>query len=303
MNITILGTGALGCLYAVQLCGQHDVELVGRNDKDIAEIERNGVTVRETDGSEYTVKVKVRKENTACDPCDLLIVLVKVIDTGEALEHNKDLIGENTILLSLQNGLGNHELMREYAPEDHILIGNTTYNSVKEGPGRVFRTNRGRSSIGTLFDNKDLAVSLVEELKSSGLDCEYNDNIKRQLWTKLFLNAATNAVEALIDCNHGIFCGNEYARELTKNIIEETAKVAEADGELFDADEIFDYLIKAVSGASDGISSMWQDMQRKKITEVDYINGAVSKLGRKYGIETPINDTIVSLIHMKESLY
>ena len=300
MKISILGAGAMGCLFGARLSAHNDIDLVNGSISSVEGINAGGVTVSDREGNTYHANIRSRLSGSSCEPCDLLIVFVKNYATEKALSENRNLIGENTVLLSLQNGMGHERIAESFLPKERILIGITNDNSISEGPGKVIHSGKGPMSIGSLIGNRKLAEKMIAVFTESGFDCSYSDSVRHLMWSKLLVNLTANATTAILGCRSGYIAESANLNAVCKALMDEAIAVAKADGEEFDEVTMLEHLTKMSAAYSQGRTSMCQDISKNRKTEIDFINGAVARLGRQYGIPTPTNDAIINLVHAKE---
>lgn len=304
MKIGIIGAGAMGCLYASLLSKNNDVTLLDVSETAVKAINEKGIIMSSGDiEGKKTYKVKATFSGELEEMPELLIVFVKDTATRAALKSNSSLIKENTLLLSLQNGLGNFEIMEEFAHKNQIILGTTKHNCVTLGAGEIYHSGSGITHIGSPAGNKEAVQKITEIFNACDIQTQACEDVKRLLWQKLFINMTINSVTSLLDANISIISDSENASNASKKLIEEAVKVAAADGEKFDADQVYSEVISTAKVLGTGKASMCQDMENRRKTEIDFINGAVVRLGKKYGIETPYHSLIVDLIHAKESLF
>lgn len=302
MDIAIIGAGAMGCLYACLLHSHHRVTLYDVSEPTVTAVSRAGVTVREHDGTAHTAPVGAALSGQNAAPKDLVILFVKDTASRAALQGNRGLIGPRTLLLSLQNGLGNDEILSDFAAPDRILLGTTKHNAVTTAPGELFHSGAGLTRIGSPAGCAASADTVVRAFSECGIDTERCDNVKYLLWEKLFVNMTVNPLTALLGCHIAAVADDPALRELTAALIDEAVTVAGRDGAVFDPAAVTDSVLHTVHTLADGKASMCQDLEHGRRTEIDFINGAVVRLGKKYGVETPYHAAIVSLIHAKERL-
>ena len=302
MKIGIIGAGAMGCLYACLLSEKNNVTLFDVSQNVVNAINADGIVCGTPDGKEKTFHVAAALSGSAKSPFDLVILFVKDMVSEAALAGNRALIGSETTLLSLQNGMGNLEIMEKFAPSAQILLGTTKHNCVCTAPGRIYHSGAGITHIGSPAGSRAPAEKVAAAFAACGVEADVCDNVNHLLWEKLFVNMTINPVTALLDSTIGIIASDSHARALSAALIKEAAAVAAADGEAFDPDEVFANLMKTAELLTTGKASMCQDMERGKRTEIDFINGAVVRLGKKYGVPTPCHETVVNLIHAKENV-
>lgn len=302
MKIGIIGAGAMGCLYAALLAEKNKVTLFDVSRDTVEAIRAHGVCIREADGAERTVSVPAVLAGEGGEVQDLVILFVKDTASEAALAANEALIGADTLLLSLQNGMGNEEIMERHAPRGHVLLGTTKHNCVTVAPGVIFHSGAGVTRIGSPAGDTEEAGAVVRCFAECGVEAEVSRSVRRLLWEKLFVNLSVNPVTALLDCTISVCAEDPGVRELLHSLIREAAAVAAADGESFDAESVYESVIATAQTLSAGKTSMCQDIERGRRTEIDFINGAVVRLGKKYGIPTPYNETVAALVHARERL-
>ena len=300
MNIGIIGAGAMGCLFASLLSSAHRVALYDISRSVVDTVNQNGVRILEQSGNVGTFYPSVWQNGRDTEEKELVILFVKATATRFSLAANRALFGEQTILLSLQNGMGNKEVIETFFPRERILLGTTKHNAVSTAPGEVFHAGAGATVIGSPSGNEGVAFRVTEAFRAAGIETEFSSDVKRLLWEKLFLNMTINPITALLGKKIGFVAGNEFSRALTRTLISEAVTVARADGEEFRTDELFRSVIHTAEILAEGKTSMCQDIEKKCPTEIDYINGAVVRLGQKYRIPVPTHEAIVRLIHAKE---
>ncbi len=181
MKIAIIGAGAMGCLYACFLSGENEVTLLDASDAVVSAIGAAGVFLQESDGTENCYTVRAEKSGESVDTFDLVILFVKDTVSRAALASNAGIIGENTVLLSLQNGLGNYEILREFVPGERILLGTSKHNSVVLAPGRVYHSGVGETQIGSPAGNTALAQRVAKNFGECGIDCHFCENVNHLL--------------------------------------------------------------------------------------------------------------------------
>lgn len=306
MKIAILGAGAMGSLYASYLSSKHTVTLVDSYKPQVDTINAEGITRIENDQSEMTFFVDAVLSGTDIGVQDLVIVFVKSINTYDAVNENKALLGSGTIVMTLQNGAGNNRDIAQFVPKERIIVGTSSHNSVSLGLGRFYHSGCGPTNIGPDFPCEESARTVNKVaaiLQECGLEVNNIENIQKVLWQKLFINCGLNAISTVMQCKLGDVEANPYLWEMCKKVVYECVLVAEADGTYFDRLEALEAVRKVSQKNASGYASMYQDRQNKRPTEIDKINGIVVQLGQQYGIYTPYNDILVTEIHAVEQMY
>lgn len=306
MKIAIIGAGAMGSLYGTYLVSRHEVTLLDSYQPQVDAIQQNGLTKVEKDNSETTVKIKTALSGSPVGIQNLVIVFVKSINTYDAVKENRGLIGPDTIVMTLQNGAGNNRDIAHFVSPEHIVVGTSSHNSVGLGLGRFFHSGCGPTNIGPEKPGEEgrrAVAKAAEALTVCGLEVNVIDNIQKILWSKLFVNCGVNALSALMQCKIGEMENNSPLWKICTRIVYECVLVAEADGTYFDRAEALENVKKVVRNDAEGYTSMYQDRQHKRRTEIDKLNGTVVRLGQEYGIDTPYNRMLVDLIHGVEQGY
>ena len=303
MKIAILGAGAMGCFTAAHLCGKNQVTLIDSYLPQVEAVREHGVTVTHLDGSETVCRIPICESGKCTEVPDLLIVFVKATATDAALAANASVIGKDTLVLSLQNGLGNDAVLEKYVPRERILLGTTLINCVTAAPGKTLHTAEGLTNLGALAGDGAKAAAIADLFSESGIETVVCEDIRHLLWKKLFVNMTVNALTAILDCKIGFLAETAHAAPLIDSLLTEAVAVAAADGVPFDKEEVKAQLYASIERLKAGRASMCQDMEKHRRTEIDFINGAVVRLGKQYGIPTPTHNAAVALIHALEDKF
>lgn len=281
------------------------VSVIDVSDAVVDAINANGVMLRRGD-SESRHAVRAYTDPQAIDttggPPDLVLFVVKAHHTEAAALAVAPIVGHDTIVLTIQNGWGNADILNVALGEPKMVVG-VTYNSARvEAPGVSLNTGQGPTFVGGYGKGTTSDAARIAKLfTAGGVPTTVPDEILEEIWNKLALNAAALAVSALTDLNVGQMYASSDTMAIVDQLAAETAAVARAQGLEIDGDEritsIHDHFAKAGSGQP----SMLQDARAKRKTEVEVINGAVAVKGRQLGVPVPMNAAMVSLIHGLES--
>lgn len=301
MKICMLGAGALGSVIGGTLAqGGSEVYFVDQWKEHVDKICENGL--RMTDEKEdWSVKIDARTSAEGIGTADLVIVLVKSFATKTAVTQLKEtnVIGENTLVMSLQNGLGNEEAIAEIIGEKNVISGKTYVGGRLIGPGYVSAGVKGKYTyIGEMTGEiTDRIRKVAEEFNKAGLLCEVSDNICGLIWDKLLINVAAGALCGITRLPYGPLYEEEYIKETAVMAIKEAIEVAKAAGvKLKTEDPEYPWY-----AASEGLpptfkTSIQQSLEMKRQTEIEFINGAVVRWGKQYNIPTPVNQTLVTCV-------
>lgn len=304
MKIVIIGAGAMGCLYGGYLSKKNEVILLDSYQPQIDAINEKGITIKEEDGSEqHFATVKAYKSGEHNEQADLVIVFVKSTFTADALEINKNLFGDHTIVMTLQNGAGNDRKIAKYVKQENIVIGTSKHNSQNLGNATCKHSGTGATTIGSNCEATETLKKIAAMLEECGFKAVISDDIQRIIWSKLFVNLSINTFTAITRTPIGYMVQNEYAWDFAKRLIYEAVEVAEEDGTYFDRREVLESVRQTCIDAGAGFSSMYQDVTKGIRTEIDAINGAIVEQAKLYGVPVPYNSLIVDLIHAIEGSY
>lgn len=305
MKIIIVGAGAMGCLYGAFLSEKNQVIMVDTSRTVVDRINSQGIVVKEENGEEKNYKNNISAYISGeCDEkADVVIMFVKSTYLENALEQNKELFQEDTMVLALQNGAGNDRKIERYARKENIIIGTSKHNAFSEAPAVVRHTGSGVTTIGSNHHADELLKKLDGMLKESSLETLVSDDIQRIIWDKLFVNLSINAFTAIAQTPIGYMIEDKYAWNFAKRLIYEAIEVAEEDGTYFDRRQVLESVKQTCKRLEHGYSSMYQDRKRKIKTEIDVINGAIVEQAKLYGVPVPYNSLIVDLVHAIEGAY
>lgn len=300
MRIAVIGAGAMGSIYGGHLSLHHDVYLIDTNQAIVDHINREGLKVQE-DGADVIYHPNAVTSTEGVEPVDLVILFVKALFSRAALNSNKGIIGENTYLMTLQNGSGHEDILSEFVPEDRIVIGTTEDNGAVLAPGHVRRGGSGNTNIGMLTeDTHGFLPKLKEALDSCGFCGNIHENIQQLIWNKLFTNVSLSALTGVLQVPMGFIAGNEHAWVLAQRLIHEAVEVAHGLGLEADEAEITEKVKNTSLGSPEGITSICADLRDGRKTEVNTISGSVVRASKKCGVPAPTHEVIVELVHALE---
>ena len=301
MKITVLGAGAMGALFGGYLAGQNEVYLVDVDANRVNHINAEGVRIREQDGTEKVYHPAAVTESTGLPAMDLVIVFVKAMYTESALEGNRELIGPETYLMTLQNGAGHEAKLLKFADRAHVVIGTTQHNSSLLGDGYVNHGGGGKTAIGLLDGGSERLQGIAEAFTASGFTCTTSDEVKAQIWKKLFLNTAASTLTGILQVPLGYILENRYACGLMEAMAREAVTVANAEGfATFDAEGVIGEIKEVLSRSRAGYTSIYADVKNGARTEVDTISGSVVEAAHAAGVSVPFHEMAVKLIHALE---
>ena len=302
MKFLVVGPGAMGCLFASRLKkAGHGVMIADHRPERADLINKNGLLIERTDGEER-VRVPAITEK-APEEINAALICVKANHTREAAEKISSWLDLRTAVLTLQNGLGNLELLEEIFGKDRVLGGVTSEGATLLGPGHARHTGRGETIIGPAGPADGPVAKIVSAFKDAGFETHSSDEVENLIWGKLLVNVGINALTAITRLKNGLLPDMEGTRMIMKSSVEEAASVAHAKGINLPYPDPFERVLEVCRATAENKASMLQDVLGERITEIGFINGAVVREGNKLGIPTPVNLILTSLVSAIQETY
>jgi len=286
-SIVVLGAGAIGSVYAAKLSAHHPVTVVARPEH-VQAIRSNGLRLigRET----TTVRVNAVTRLDALAANTVVLLTTKVNASEAALAPIAELVRDDTVIVCVQNGLDSEGIARRAVRNRcPVLRAITQFGAIFQGPGLINFTASGY----TLLEDGPFSAGIAAMLTTAGLDGRISPDIKTEIWRKLIFNCVINPITAITGTEVGGIA-DPRLDPLKRLVIDECLEVARSEGVSFEID--FLPTIADVFGASRTIASMRQDLMRGRPTEIDHMNGAVAALGRRKGIDCPVNSALTAII-------
>lgn len=306
MKIVVFGAGAIGSLFGAFLSKDNEVTLVGREEHMLA-VRKNGLRI--TGKTEMKATPRSSASAAECGKPDILFLMVKAYDTAKAVEEAKSLIGPGTVVVGLQNGLGNLEIIREKLADAKIVGGITSHGAILTAPGIIEHTGIGDSTVGIFGDapavdnvDSDPATRTAHLLNAAGIETTVNKNIIEDVWYKALVNCAINPLATLSGSTNDVLLRDPALQRLAKDVVSEGVMVAAAQGVKLSEEEAYLRVMKVASQTAENTNSMLQDMMRGKRTEIEQLNGAIARMGAAAGIRTPVNVGLMTQIEGFEAL-
>ncbi len=306
MKVAIIGAGALGATFGVLLqeagC---EVCLVELNEERVRDINNYGITLFMPDGTYKHQWVKAVTDPTTIGKFDIVQISVKGFSTESAAKSAKYLMGEKTHVFSVQNGLGNLEKIAKIVGKERVIGGVTAHSAMPLDNCHIRYTGGiGGVWLGKLNEKEpdDAMMKMIDFLNIAGFEVNLIEgNIEVPIWRKLIANVACNAVAALTGFTGWQLIKCDATKELIYKLAEETAAVAKKKGLYFDEmKNPGEFSIKAVAGVQDNKVSMLQDIDADRRTEIDSLNGEISRIGKELNVATPFNDAITLMVKALE---
>ncbi|MCG8484807.1 MAG: 2-dehydropantoate 2-reductase [Clostridia bacterium] len=301
MKIAVLGAGAMGSLYGGLLAEPgNEVWLIDVWKEHVDAINQEGLYIDGLGGGKTIKNIKASTNTDNIGIVDCALIFVKSIYTDAAVSQNKAIIGENTIILTLQNGLGNIEKINQVVDEKNIIAGTTAHGSTMIAPGKIKHAGQGKTIIGELDGKEtDRITKLKKSFNDAQLDTVISNNVIGLIWDKLLVNVGINALTAITGLKNGRLVQSEETEWILEEAVKEAEAIAKAKGVKLGFDDPVDHTKKVCEATAANRSSMLQDVERKRETEIDMINGAIVSEGKKVNIATPVNQVLTNLIKVK----
>ncbi|MCK5291593.1 MAG: 2-dehydropantoate 2-reductase [Thermoplasmata archaeon] len=290
MRILVFGAGALGSFVGGMLSQKNDVVLIGRG-QHVDIVNKNGLTI--TGKTEIVVHPIAQESVDGNEKPDWVLVATKSYDTEDAMRTLSPLF-KDAAFLSLQNGLGNEDIMSRYVPR--VLGGTTSHGITKDGAGRIVHAGLGWTVLGNYQGAEDSVSVIADALNGSGIETEITNDIRREIWKKAIVNAGINPLTAITGQKNGFILENPNLEMTLEAICEEAVQVANAHGIDISVEESIEQTKEVARLTSDNKSSMLQDIEGGKRTEIDSICGAIVKLGMEKNVPTPVNSSLMAVV-------
>jgi len=300
MKTVIIGAGAMGSLLGGLLArAGEEVWLVDVRKDHIQALASAGLAMEEQ-GKYQTIPVHATEDAASIGKADLILFFVKAYHTERAVSDSLVLEKEDTVFLTLQNGLGNEEAICKRVPPSKVIVGVTNHGATFLGPGRIRHAGWGKTYIGELDGKVTPRVTQIAQgFTKAGIETDVSSNIQVLVWNKLFINVGINAVAALTGLKNGQLLDFPETLRIMQGLVSEAVAVAKRKGIPTEGNPI--ETVKAVAEATrENRCSMGQDIDNRRKTEIDAINGAVVREAERLGMAVPYNQMITDLIKVIE---
>ena len=301
MKIAVIGAGAMGGLFGGYLSRLNDVTMIDVSAAVVDKINRDGLEVREPDGSANVFHPKAVQSSEGMEPVDLIVMFLSSLYSESALQSNRGIIGPDTFVMTLQNGSGHEKTLAKFVPKENIIIGTTQHNANVAAPGISNHGGSGFTHLGCVVGSASRLQRFADTFTACGLEADVSDDVQTMIWNKMFTNVSASALTAALQVPLGFISGNAYAWTLCQKLIREAVDVAAALGMHFDYDEKVAEVKAVCDNSPKGLTSIYSALRDGRRTEVDTISGSVVAAGREVGVPTPSHDFLVALIHAMEA--
>lgn len=304
MKIVIVGPGAIGLLFAGLLSkSKEEVWLLDKDPQRAERLRKDGMKI------EGLTSLKIQNPKVTSNPAevsdaDFWIICVKSYDTKSVVKKILPHVKPEGFVVSLQNGLGNVELVSESLGLDRVLVGVTSMGATLMTEGVSRHAGEGETIIGKLNGSMSVELKELREVfQKSRIPVRISKDVVGVLWSKLIINVGINALTALTRFKNGKLIALEGTRKILKEAITEAVKVAKRKRVKLLFDDVLAKTESVCDATAENVSSMLQDVLNRKKTEIDFLNGAIVRQGESLGVKTPVNALLVDLIKSIENGY
>lgn len=298
MKISIIGAGAMGSLFGGYLSNAgNDVILYDVNKEHVEKINKDGLTIEELSNNEKKkIKVRATTKPQKTMGSDVFIIFVKSTVTKKAAESFKEYANDNTIFVTLQNGYGNEDILKNIFGSANTAAGVTSQGATFAGPGYIKHAGNGSTYISMSDKNNQKLSPFAKTLNAAGFETIIEQNIESLVWSKLIINVGINALTALTGFTNGELLKYKELKETMKALVDEATMVSSKLGIKLSYDNPIETVYNVAEKTSTNRSSMLQDFDRKNRTEIDFINNAIVKIAEEIGLNVPVNKTITNMV-------
>jgi len=303
VKTVIIGPGAMGCLYAFLLTRAGYEAWLLDNSEDRAErIRAQGLKIEGVSGDYQLPFPRISASPDVIGKADLIIIFVKSYSTAAALQSVKELVTANTIILTLHNGIGNVESIRDAYPQNPIVAGTTAHGATLLGSGHIRHAGMGETIIGGIDANSTFHAKLIKDLfMSAYIPTEMTEDVNGVLWGKLLINCAINPLTAIMRVPNGQLPKIPDLCEVMSRVVEEGAAIARSAGITLPYIDPVAKVMEVCTATAGNRSSMLQDIEAGKKTEINYLNGALVRCGKETGVAAPLNSFLTHLVQALET--
>lgn len=306
MKIAVAGAGAMGCLIGGSLARAGEkVHLLCRSSEQAAAIAEEGLRLTYR-GETAVIPVHATARPAEVGVCDVVLVMTKHRHTRDALESARPAIGPRTLLASLQNGIGNVEILADFAAPERILYGVTGLGAMRTAPAALRATViEGVESHmwPAAGEPSPAAKDFVAALNRCGFDVRLSPDVRERVWQKLCVNAGFSSLCAILRLPVAAMLEQPAARDLVRSLVYEIAAVGRREGVAMDGEEAFQRVWALAERSPEHVPSFLVDVLNRRKTEVDCLNGAIVERAHALGLPVPVNETVLRMVTVIENSY
>ncbi len=277
------------------------ITLFGTRTEQINAITEKGLTFMDLDGNQWTRRLNITNNLHKVPTTDVALILVKSYQTKRTVEQVEEILRPNGLAVTLQNGLGNVEILQAALGEDRVVAGITYHAANLSALACVQHTGAGQTFLGMKVGRETQLNEIVNLLNKAGIQTELIKNIESLSWSKVIVNASINPLTALLEIKNGDLLHHPLLGKILRATIQEVAAVATKHGVRLEHPDPVEHVFDICRATARNRSSMLQDIVRGTQTEIEAINGAVVDLGLRYGIPTPVNQFLLEQVQSKQA--
>ena len=302
INITIIGVGAMGSLFAARLVPFANISLLGHWEQQLDTIQQNGLELIEPNGRSFSQPIHATNNLKEIPSADFILVLVKSHQTERVAQQAQQILAPTGLVITLQNGIGNLETLTAVLGAQSTTLGITSEGATIVKPGTVRHAGWGHTHLAQTVETAVQLSKFSNLLKQAGFQVTISDEVDSLVWGKLAVNAGINPLTALLGVPNGFLAENEAARRFMMLAANEVAQVAQAQNVQLAFPDAGQRALEVAQATAMNHSSMLQDVLRGAQTEIDVICGAVVSYGQKFNVPTPVNKLLLNKINeMRDS--
>lgn len=305
MKIGIVGAGAMGSLFGGRLSqAGHEVLLYDIYREHVEAIQKNGLTIEDlATGKQDVCRPGATTKAEDLGDVGILVIFVKSAATESVARQFSRITGKQTIAVTVQNGLGNEGILKEHFGAQRSAAGVTSQGATFLGAGKVRHAGRGPTHLCMSDGANEKLESFIAALNQAGLETDLEENIQDLIWSKLIINVGINALTALTALPNGRLLQFPDCKALMADLVAEAAMVAENKGVQLTYPDPLQMVYQVAEMTGGNRSSMLQDFDRKRQSEIDFINGAIVREAEKLGLEVPVNRAITRLVRVLDAAH
>ena len=303
MKIAIIGAGAMGSLFGAKLSSipENKVFLIDVWKDHVDAINSQGLLMEEDGELRKYMNLTACTEASAAGEADMALVFVKSTITKQAILGNIEVFGHDTTALTLQNGLGNIELISEAVNRKNVVAGTTAHGATMLEAGKMRHAGQGKTVVGELDGSRTERIKSIRDMfNRAGIATEISDNVQGLIWDKLIVNVGINALTGITKLHNGELLEHPELLEIMKLAVIEAEQVAKSKGVMLGYEDAFAHTKDVCLATAKNKASMLQDILNRRKTEIDMINGAIVREGECLGVPAPVNEVLTSLIKFLE---
>ena len=305
-KIAIIGTGAMGSIYAVMMAeAGHDVWAIDSWADHVDAINADGLRLEGISGDRRLTSISAASDPAAAGMCDLYVIATKAGGVGEAARAVAGVMGPHSLVLTIQNGLGAAERIAAHMPAGNVLLGVADgFGASIRGPGHAHHNAMRMIRLGEIEGGMTDRLRDLESLwQEAGFTARAFDDITQLIWEKFVCNVTLSAPCTTFDCNVGALMANAESRAVALACAREAYQCGLAEGVNFSFQDVETYVTEFASLMPDASPSLRLDHLAGRASEIDAINGMVPVIGARHGIETPVNETLSAIVRAREAAF